>query len=162
MSSSDGNVAADVRAADFIPICAGDARKGGFLVIKGKPCKIVDGSKVGEYGAAECHFIGVDIFTAKEYEHICPASDQLAEPIVSRTEYQLVDITDDGFLSLMAKDNSMRDDIKLPDDEALAKNIQEAFDTGDDVVLTVLGALGIEQVRLVPKGTRRSLLFPQN
>jgi hypothetical protein len=46
-------------------------------------------AKVGKHGAAKCHFVGIDIFTSKKYESICPASAQLAEPIVDRQEYQV-------------------------------------------------------------------------
>ena len=153
MSDSDDYDAADSGAADCTPVAAGDARKGGFLLIKGKPCKIVDVSKakVGKHGAAKCHFIGVDIFTGKKLESICPASASLSQPIVERIEYQLCDVADDGFLSLMAKDNSMRDDVKLPDDEAVAKKIQEAWDTGDEYLITVQKAVGIEQAIEVKK-----------
>jgi hypothetical protein len=61
------------------------------VVIKGRPCKVVDISKakVGKHGAAKCHFVGIDIFTTKKYESICPASAQLSEPIVDRQEYQV-------------------------------------------------------------------------
>ncbi len=61
------------------------------VVIKGRPCKVVDISKakVGKHGAAKCHFVGIDIFTTKKYESICPASAQLSEPLVDRQEYQV-------------------------------------------------------------------------
>jgi translation initiation factor 5A len=137
----------DAGAADCTPIEAGAVRKGGFLVIKGRPTKIVDVSKakVGKHGAAKCHFVGIDIFNQKKYEQICPASAQLAEPIVTRTEYTLVDISDDGFLSLMASDNTMRDDLKVPEDQVLAKRLKDRLDEGRDTLVTILGAMGDEQ-----------------
>lgn len=139
---------ADSGAADCTPIEAGSARKGGFIVIKGRPCKIVDMSKakVGKHGAAKCAFTGVDIFTAKKLECICPASAGLSQPIVERSEYQLCDITDDGFLSLMTSGGDMRDDIKLPEDEAVAKKLQARFDEGTETMVTLLRAMGHEQV----------------
>jgi translation elongation factor IF5A len=137
----------DAGASNCIPIEAGSVRKGGFLVIKGRPTKIVDVSKakVGKHGAAKCHFVGIDIFNQKKYEQICPASAQLAEPIVTRTEYTLVDISDDGYLSLMASDNTMRDDLKVPDDTVLAKRLKDRLDEGKDTLVTILGAMGDEQ-----------------
>jgi translation initiation factor 5A len=87
-------------------------------MIKGRPCKVVDVSKakVGKHGAAKCHFVGVDIFTGKKLESICPASAQLSEPIVDRAEYQVIDIADDDFVTLMDSSNGTRDDLKLPSD----------------------------------------------
>jgi len=117
-------------------------------MIKGKPCKVIDVSKakVGKHGAAKCHFIGTDIFSGKKLEAICPASAQLAEPIVDRAEYQLVDISDDDYVTMMDTSNNMREDLKMPEDDALCKKIREAFDSGDDTLLTVLKAVGSEMI----------------
>ena len=146
--AEDDYDAADSGAADCTPIEAGSARKGGFIVIKGRPCKIVDMSKakVGKHGAAKCQFTGIDIFTAKKLECICPASAGLSQPIVERQEYQLCDIDDDGFVSLMDDKAEMRDDIKLPDDESVAKKLKERFDNNVDTMVTVLKAMGMEQI----------------
>ncbi len=137
----------DAGASNCTPIEAGAVRKGGFLVIKGRPTKIVDVSKakVGKHGAAKCHFVGIDIFNQKKYEQICPASAQLAEPIVTRTEYTLIDISDDGYLSLMASDNTMRDDLKIPEDPDLSKKLKARVEEGKDTLVTILGAMGDEQ-----------------
>merc|ERR1711865_185015 len=146
--AEDDYDAADSGAADCTPIEAGSARKGGFIVIKGRPCKIVDMSKakVGKHGAAKCAFTGVDIFTGKKLESICPASAGLSQPIVERSEFQLCDITDDGYLSLMASGGDMRDDIKLPDDAGIAKKLKDRFDGDIDTMVTLLKAMGHEQV----------------
>jgi translation initiation factor 5A len=148
MSSDDETFdTVDAGASNCTPIEAGAVRKGGFLVIKGRPTKVVDVSKakVGKHGAAKCHFVGIDIFNQKKYEQICPASAQLAEPIVTRTEYTLVDISDDGYLSLMASDNTMRDDLKVPEDPALSKKLKDRIEEGKDTLVTILGAMGDEQ-----------------
>ena len=146
--AEDDYDAADSGAADCTPIEAGSARKGGFIVIKGRPCKIVDMSKakVGKHGAAKCQFTGIDIFTAKKLECICPASAGLSQPIVERQEYQLCDIDDDGFVSLMDDKAEMRDDIKLPEDDSVAKKLKERFDNNVETMVTVLKAMGHEQI----------------
>eukprot|EP00961_Rhodomonas_salina_P199483 2690541-Rhodomonas_salina.1 len=87
MSDSDGDYNdGDSGAANCTPIDAGSARKGQFLMIKGRPCKIVDMSKakVGKHGAAKCQFTGIDIFTGKKLECSAPASANLGQPIVER------------------------------------------------------------------------------
>mmetsp|Transcript_54817 Transcript_54817/g.134072 ORF Transcript_54817/g.134072 Transcript_54817/m.134072 type:complete len:157 (-) Transcript_54817:341-811(-) len=148
MSDDDDYDAADSGAADCTPVEAGSVKQGKFLLIKGKPCKVVDVSKakVGKHGAAKCHFVGVDIFTGKKLESICPASAQLSEPIVDRSEYQVVDVADDDFLTLMDKENNTREDLKLPDEGDVGNKIRTMFDDGKDVMVTVLKAVGQEQV----------------
>lgn len=69
-------------------------RKNGFVVIKNRPCKIVDmsTSKTGKHGHAKVHLIGIDIFTGKKLEELCPSTHNMDVPNVIRREYQLVNI----------------------------------------------------------------------
>jgi translation initiation factor 5A len=146
--AEDDYDAADSGAADCTPIEAGSARKGGFLVIKGRPCKIVDLSKakVGKHGAAKCAFTGIDIFNGKKLECIAPASAGLSQPIVERNEYELCDISDDDFVTLMSGDGSMREDIKVPEDKTVGEKLRARFDEGTTTMVTVLKAMGMEQI----------------
>lgn len=96
----------DAGASKTFPQQAGTIRKSGHIVIKGRPCKVVDvsTSKTGKHGHAKCHFVAVDIFTSKKVEDLQPSSHNCDVPVVNRVEYQLIDISDDGcagrFLSL--------------------------------------------------------------
>lgn len=88
-------------------------------MLKGHPCRIVDMStaKVGKHGAAKTKLTGIDIFTSNKYEEIIPGGHTVLFPNISRTEYTLLDIEGDGYMQLMAEDNSTREDIRLPTDE---------------------------------------------
>jgi translation elongation factor IF5A len=78
-------------------------------------------AKVGKHGAAKCAFTGIDIFNGKKLECIAPASAGLSQPIVERNEYEMCDISDDDFVTLMDAGGNMREDIKVPDDPETAK-----------------------------------------
>lgn len=67
-------------------------RKNGHVVIKGRPCKIVDmsTSKTGKHGHAKVHLVALDIFTGKKLEDLSPSTHNMDVPKVSRKEYQLV------------------------------------------------------------------------
>lgn len=56
-------------------------------------------SKTGKHGHAKCAFVAVDIFTGKKMEDLSPSSHNVDVPHVSRTDYTLLDIGDDGFVS---------------------------------------------------------------
>lgn len=121
-------------------------RKNGHVVIKNRPCKIVDmsTSKTGKHGHAKVHLVAVDIFTNKKYEDLCPSTHNMNVPNVSRREFQLVslelrargnllltwflqlDITDDGFLSLMTDNGDTKDDVKVPEGE-IGEKINKLF-----------------------------------
>ena len=64
-------------------------------------------------------------------------------PNVRRTEYQLVNI-DDGFFNLMTPEGVSKDDVKVPEGD-LGKQIQEGFDDGKDLLVTIVSAMGEEQ-----------------
>jgi translation initiation factor eIF-5A len=74
-------------------------------------------SKTGKHGHAKANITGIDIFTGKKQEDSCPTSHNIYVPNVKRTEYTLIDIADDGFLSLMDEDGGTKEDLKLPADE---------------------------------------------
>jgi len=84
----------------------------------------VSTSKTGKHGHAKCHFVAIDIFNGKKLEDIVPSSHNcdVSElislfgmlllvivivcehslvpqvPHVNRTDYQLIDISEDGFV----------------------------------------------------------------
>ncbi|CAA3007458.1 eukaryotic translation initiation factor 5A-2 [Olea europaea subsp. europaea] len=139
---------ADAGASKTYPQQAGTIRKNGYIVIKGRPCKVVEvsTSKTGKHGHAKCHFVGIDIFTAKKLEDIVPSSHNCDVPHVNRTDYQLIDISEDGFVSLLTENGNTKDDLKLPTDENLLSQIKAGFEEGKDLVVSVMSAMGEEQI----------------
>jgi len=130
-------------------------RKNGHVVIKGRPCKIVDmsTSKTGKHGHAKVHLVGIDIFTGKKLEDISPSTHNMDVPHVSRSEYQLVNV-DEGFLNLLDSDGNAKDDVKVPEGD-LGKQIQSEFEEGKDLLVTIVSAMGEEQAisaKEAPKG----------
>lgn len=130
---------------------SGNLKKGGYVVIKDKPCKIteVTTSKTGKHGHAKANITGIDIFTGKKYEDVCPTSHNMPVPNVTRNEYQVIDISGE-YVSIMLEDGSTRDDLKLPneteEDKTLAEKIKAAFDEGAEFNVIVMSAMGVEKI----------------
>jgi len=142
----------DSGASKTFPMQAGNIRKNGYIVIKGRPCKVVDvsTSKTGKHGHAKCNFTALDIFTNKKMEDLQPSSHNCDVPNVTRTEFTLIDISDDGFVSLMTDSGDTKDDLSLPkgtdDLDKLAQQIQADFDEGKEVIVSVLAVRFLEFV----------------
>ncbi|EIE85318.1 eukaryotic translation initiation factor 5A [Rhizopus delemar RA 99-880] len=146
---------ADAGASLTFPMQCSALRKNGHVVIKGRPCKIVDmsTSKTGKHGHAKVNLVAIDIFTGKKYEDLSPSTHNMDVPNITRQEYQLINI-DDGFLNLMTQDGNTKDDVKLPEGE-LGETLEAEFEEGKDLLVTVVTAMGEEHAltfKEAPKG----------
>merc|ERR1712088_225385 len=137
---------ADAGASETFPMQCSALRKNGFVMIKGRPCKIVEmsTSKTGKHGHAKVHMVALDIFTGKKLEDICPSTHNMDVPNVSRKDYQLLSM-DDDFLSLMDDTGETREDLKCPEGD-IGEEIKKSIDNETDILCTVLSACGEECV----------------
>lgn len=133
-------------------------------------------SKTGKHGHAKCNFTALDIFTNKKLEDMCPSTHNVEVrpalalhapflpchlpaptlalraqiPNVARFDFSLADVTEDGFVALMADNGDMREDLQLPtqteDDQKLAETIRNDFEEGKELVISVLKAMGEEKI----------------
>jgi len=139
----------DSGAAATFPKQCSALRKGEHVMIKGRPCKVVEmsTSKTGKHGHAKVHMVAIDIFTGKKLEDICPSTHNMEVPVVKRKEYQLLSINEDGFVSLMDLDScETKDDLRLPEGE-LGDQIKSAFEKDETGLLcSVVAAVGEEYI----------------
>ncbi|KAJ2356519.1 translation initiation factor eIF5A [Coemansia erecta] len=154
----------DAGASLTFPLQCSLLRKGGHVVIKGRPCKIIDmsTSKTGKHGHAKVNLTATDIFTNKKLEDLSPSTHNMDVPHVIRKEYTLLDIEAETgpnvprFLSMMLEDGSMKEDVKLPEGE-LGEKIVEDFEAGKELMITVVSAMGEEHAmshKEAPRGNQ--------
>merc|ERR1712117_348756 len=150
MSDDENFEGADAGGALVYPMQCSALRKNGFVMMKGHPCKIVDmsTSKTGKHGHAKVNLVGIDIFDGKKYEDMSPSTHNMEVPNVKRMEMTLIDVTDEGFLSLMDDAGEIRDDLHCNHNPELLEEIKSKFDAGDELLISVLSAMGKE----VPMG----------
>jgi len=138
----------DSGASTTYPKQCSAIRKGEYVMIKNRPCKVVEmsTSKTGKHGHAKVHMVAIDIFTGKKLEDICPSTHNMDCPNVKKKEYQLLSITD-GYVSLMDLDTcDTKDDLRLPEGD-LGDQIQQAFEKEDtETMIAVTSAVGEEMI----------------
>jgi translation initiation factor 5A len=147
---------ADAGSSHTYPMEGGQIRKGGYIMIKGNPCKVSDvsTSKTGKHGHAKCHFVAIDIFSGKKMEDLVPSSHTTAGPFVKKEEFQCIDVDEDGFLTVITGDGDTRSDLKLPSEmqpeppgaTELSNKIKEQLKAEKDFYVIVQSACGKEQI----------------
>merc|ERR1711898_85506 len=147
-------------ASDTHMVEAGQIRKGGYIMVKGKACKVKDVSvsKTGKHGHAKCKFAASDIFTGATCEELCPSTHSIDVPVVTKSDWQIQGLQDETYVLLMNDDGDMREDLQTPDQEyktdddintsKLIKEYVEAVDGGAEIEIycTVLSAIGKEKI----------------
>lgn len=149
MSSDEEIQQVENNSSETYPMSAGALKKGGFVCINGRPCRVIDlsVSKTGKHGHAKVSITATDIFDGRKMEDQAPSTHNVAVPFVKTETYSVLDIDQEGQLTLMDADGAERSGIALPTyPEGLAAQIREAFEAGKDMSVIVSTAMGIEQV----------------
>lgn len=148
----------DAGSGGIEKISAGNLKKGSLVMIKGHPCKVVSFStaKTGKHGSAKAMITGIDIFTSNKYECTFSTSENVDAPVLTRVEYTLINIDEDGYTTLMKADGSTKEDLKMPTDEWLKDvhdKIREIFDAAtNECLVTVIASMGQEKIIDVKEG----------
>jgi len=144
------------------PLKASAFRKGGYILLKGHPCKVMEmtTSKTGKHGHAKVKFVGVDIFSGKKYQELMASTHNMPEVIVTKAEYTVLDINDDnGLMQLVDDKNQSGPELHLPPDDfkwsgqgepPLGYSIYNAFhklEDGKELNVSVTTAMGHSEVQ---------------
>ncbi|KAK2957707.1 putative Eukaryotic translation initiation factor 5A [Blattamonas nauphoetae] len=129
------------------PLAVNDVRIGTVVAMRDRPSKVVETkiSKPGKHGSAKMKITSIDLFNGKKYEAIYQTSRTIPQPDVIRADYQLTDVDDDGFCSLMGEDGIMREDLQIPADD-FGDEVRAAFAEGKDLIVCTMKAMGIEAI----------------
>ena len=138
---------------------AGRIRRGGFIMIKDRPCKVFDVSlnAPGKHGHAKCHFVGQDMITGDKMETVIPSGHNADVPTISKKDYLVMYpeyVQSGAHVSLMdILDYTTRQDLRLPDASSSNKHSAELYarihamcanSKDKDVVCVVLKVCGVE------------------
>ena len=139
----------DTGALESTTIPVNKLKKGGYVLIEGRPCRVVDiaKSKTGKHGHAKANIAGTDLFTGRRYEAHLPTSHDIEVPLVDRCDYALINI-DGKNTQLLDLQGNMREDVEIGDDE-ICKKIVEEFENnanGDEIIVTVISSNGESKI----------------
>lgn len=125
-------------------------QKNGYVLIEGRPCRVVDIQKfkIGKHGHAKAKIAGSDLFTGRRFETMLPSSHDIEVPFVERNEYSLINI-DGKNTQLLDLQGNMREDVEILDDDEIGKKIKNAFENNEkeeEIIVTVISCLGNSKI----------------
>jgi translation initiation factor 5A len=122
------------------PIEAHHVKKSKHVMLKGKPCKIMDvkTSKTGKHGHMKVNITGVDVLTAKKYNDVLPGHANMTEFKLDKQEFQLVDISADALCCLDGTGNEQK--FNYDPESEVVKNMKVEFEAGKALMVTILRA----------------------
>ncbi|PMD21321.1 hypothetical protein NA56DRAFT_550831, partial [Hyaloscypha hepaticicola] len=106
--------------------------------INGRPCKIIDFNipKYACHSGDQVHVIGADIFTGKQREALVNHHVLISRLEVKWERTELLNISDDFLCSLIGDDNTVEENVEVPD-QVLGKAIQTFWADGERNVMVV-------------------------
>lgn len=102
------------------PVDVGSLKIGGYVIIDGEPCKIVEfeKSKPGKHGAAKARIVGISAFTGVKKNLIAPVDARAEVPMIDKKSGQILSIAGNS-VQVMDLESYENFETPMPDDEEL-------------------------------------------
>ncbi|MGB9740461.1 MAG: translation initiation factor IF-5A [Candidatus Bathyarchaeales archaeon] len=106
------------------PVDVGSLRVGGYLIVDGEPCRIVDitKSKPGKHGSAKARIVAVGIFDGVKRSVVKPVDANAEVPIIEKRSGQVFAVTPSS-VQIMDLETYEYLDAPYPEEEDLKAKI---------------------------------------
>jgi translation initiation factor 5A len=125
-----------------MPIEAHDVKRSKHVMLKGRPCTIVDvkTSKTGKHGHMKCNMTGIDVLTNKKYTALMPGHATLNEFKLEKNECMLVDIHADGTEIVCLSANNQPITVRVDPENEMMKRMKADFAAEKQLLITLITA----------------------
>ncbi len=105
------------------PMDVGELRVGGYMMIDGEPCKIMDitKSKPGKHGAAKARIVAIGVFDGQKRQFVKPVDNGAEVPIIDKRTGQVFALNPSG-IQIMDLETFEYLDAPFPDEEEVPKS----------------------------------------
>lgn len=106
------------------PIDVGSLRVGGYMMIDGEPCHIVDitKSKPGKHGSAKARIVAIGVFDDQKRQFVKPVDSNTEVPIIDKRTGQVFAVSPNG-VQIMDLETFEYLDAPFPKEEELKAKI---------------------------------------
>ena len=104
------------------PVDVGELRVGGYMMIDGEPCKIMDitKSKPGKHGSAKARIVAIGVFDNQKRQFVKPVDCGAEVPIIDKRTGQVFAVNPSG-VQIMDLETYEYIDAPFPDEEEVPK-----------------------------------------
>ena len=128
------------------PMDVGELRVGGYMMIEGEPCKIVDisKSKPGKHGSAKARIVAIGVFDNQKRQFVKPVDAGAEVPIIDKRTGQVFALNPGG-VQIMDLETFEYLDAPFPSEEDVPK---EKLIAGAEIEYwRILGKVKITRVK---------------
>ena len=109
------------------PVDVGELRVGGYMMIEGEPCRIVDiaKSKPGKHGSAKARIVAIGVFDGQKRQFVKPVDLGAEVPLIDKRAGQVFAVNPTG-VQIMDLETYEYIDAPFPDEPELKANFLPA------------------------------------
>jgi len=132
---------ADQSEVKVTPIEASQIKKGKYVMLKGKPCKVSDvkTSKTGKHGHMKVNITGVDVLYGKKYNDVMPGHANCLEFKYDKREYQLLDLHE-GSIECLDPTNNKTETFNLDPEQEITEKLKADYEAGKSLLVSIVRA----------------------
>jgi translation initiation factor 5A len=111
------------------PVDVGSLRVGGYMIIDGEPCHIVDitKSKPGKHGSAKARIVAIGVFDGQKRQFVKPVDLGAEVPIIDKRMGQVFAVTPSG-VQIMDLETYEYFDAPFPQEEELKVKLTQGVE----------------------------------
>ncbi len=106
------------------PVDVGELRVGGYMMIEGEPCRIMDitKSKPGKHGSAKARIVAIGVFDGQKRQFVKPVDANAEVPIIDKRPGQVFAVNPSG-VQIMDLETYEYLDAPFPDEEEIKSKL---------------------------------------
>jgi translation initiation factor 5A len=106
------------------PVDVGELRVGGYMIIEGEPCRIMDitKSKPGKHGSAKARIVAIGVFDGQKRQFVKPVDSGAEVPIIDKRPGQVFAVNPNG-VQIMDLETYEYLDAPYPEEEEIKSKL---------------------------------------
>ena len=132
-------------------VAANDLRVGSHVVIEDRPYKILGLTRAqpGKHGHCKTMLRAEDLFNGKKRDTVVQSGNSLPEPNIIKTNYDVLSIENDNYISVYDAKTQKTCDIKIVDNDLMKDISQKLENLDDQQILSITVIEYMDEIKVI-------------